>query len=145
MCDISPLHTPIKHFLCVVVVGGNAGNDSRMKSLITLHFSSNSCKSRFVLTLKIHTHCKCESSFRRILISHCCCHLVFLYYQYRLIVISDYVFLSFIDSDREDRESTSSSMSTANEKSTIGSAAFITSSLCSGTDVLLYGRDSKPF
>lgn len=142
MCDIGPLHTPIKHVLYVVVVGGNAGNDSRIKSLIILHFSSNSCKWRFVLTLKIRTHCKCESSFRRILISHFCCRLIFLYYQYRLIVISVYVFLFFLDSDREDRESTSSSMSTANEKSTIGSAAFITSSLCSGIHVLLYGRDS---
>lgn len=42
------------------------------------------------------------------------------------------LFLFYLDSDREDRESTSSSMSTANEKSTIGSAAYITSSLCSG-------------
>lgn len=49
------------------------------------------------------------------------------------------------DSDREDRESTSSSMSTANEKTSVSSAAFITSSLCSEIlDSKKAGRRGRP-
>ncbi|XP_035206510.1 ETS homologous factor-like isoform X2 [Stegodyphus dumicola] len=49
------------------------------------------------------------------------------------------------DSDREDRESTSSSMSTANEKPTLNAAAYITSSLCSEIlDGKKPGRRGRP-
>ncbi|GFS46430.1 ETS homologous factor [Trichonephila inaurata madagascariensis] len=49
------------------------------------------------------------------------------------------------DSDREDRESTSSSMSTANEKSAINTPAFIMSSLCSDiVDGKKPGRRGRP-
>ncbi|XP_055935742.1 ETS homologous factor-like isoform X1 [Argiope bruennichi] len=48
------------------------------------------------------------------------------------------------DSDREDRESTSSSMSTANEKSAVNTPAFIMSSLCSDIDGKKPGRRGRP-